>query len=278
MATLAAPGVSATARSRADVTDHDLVAAVRAGRRPRLRAALPPLSPRASPPTSSAWSTTTAARRTSRRRSSSSALRRMRADRPADRLQAVDLRDRQERVHRRSSGARAAPRRSPIDAEDGRSAPPTTAAASTRPDAGRRGRQQAAARPPARRVRRPVGGPPPDPRHARARGPLLPRDRRAAGHEPAVGRVDAVPRAAAADRGVRGAASPASAACGSRRIIERPTAGALGAARPAPHGAPRLRTASRAASTRSWRAWTPASWRGARCGRRSRRSCRCRRS
>ena len=31
MATLAAPGVSATARSRSDVTDHDLVQAVRAG-------------------------------------------------------------------------------------------------------------------------------------------------------------------------------------------------------------------------------------------------------
>ena len=31
LATLAAPGVSATARSRSDVTDHDLVQAVRAG-------------------------------------------------------------------------------------------------------------------------------------------------------------------------------------------------------------------------------------------------------
>ena len=31
MATLAAPGISATARSRPDVTDHDLVQAVRAG-------------------------------------------------------------------------------------------------------------------------------------------------------------------------------------------------------------------------------------------------------
>ena len=46
------------------------------------------------------------------------------------------------------------------------------------PDAARR--HQAAARPPLRRLRRPVGDPPPDPRPARARGPLLPRDRREA--------------------------------------------------------------------------------------------------
>ena len=48
------------------------------------------------------------------------------------------------------------------------------------PTPGRRGRRQAAARPPVRRVRRPVGRAPRDPRPARARGPLLPRDRRAA--------------------------------------------------------------------------------------------------
>ena len=37
------------------------------------------------------------------------------------------------------------------------------------------------ARPPARRLRRALRGPPPDPRHARARGPELPPDRRALG-------------------------------------------------------------------------------------------------
>ena len=40
-----------------------------------------------------------------------------------------------------------------------------------------------------RRVRRPLRDPSRDPRDARARGPQLPRDRRAARHEPPVGRV-----------------------------------------------------------------------------------------
>ena len=50
-------------------------------------------------------------------------------DRAADRVQAVDLRDRQERLHRRSSGAPGAPRRSPTTPTTA-SRPPTTAASS----------------------------------------------------------------------------------------------------------------------------------------------------
>ena len=88
-----------------------------------------------------------------------------------------------------------------------RSRPPTTAGSWRRPGARRRGRRQAGARRPVRRVRRPVGHAPRDPRAARARGPLLPRDRRAHGHEPPGRREHAVPRPPAADRGVRRAAS-----------------------------------------------------------------------
>ena len=54
------------------------------------------------------------------------------------------------------------------------------------------------ARQPLRRVRRPVGHAPRDPAAARARGPLLPRDRRAHGHEPPGRGEHAVPRPLAA--------------------------------------------------------------------------------
>ena len=91
-----------------------------------------------------------------------------------------------------------------------------------------------------RRVRRPVRDAPRDPRHARARGPLLPRDRREARHDPARRREHALPRAPAADRGVRRSSSPASAACASRQIIADGRRQRPRRARPAPRGAPRL--------------------------------------
>ena len=88
---------------------------------------------------------------------------------------------------------------------------------------------------PARRAGRPERGAPPDPRHARVRGPLLPRDRRPHGHEPPVGRVDVVPRPQAAHRGVRRARlRPALRACPGhhrRRVRRWPRR-----SRPAPHG------------------------------------------
>ena len=58
-----------------------------------------------------------------------SALRRMRADRAPDRVQAVDLRDREERVHRRLPPRAGAPRRSPTTPTSGWR-PPTTAGSS----------------------------------------------------------------------------------------------------------------------------------------------------
>ena len=107
------------------------------------------------------------------------------------------------------------------------------------PDARGRGRYAHVARPPARCLRRAVRGPPPDPRHARARGPELPRDRRAPRHEPPVGGVDALPRPPAPLRGVRGArlrrALPAHPV-DHRRRDRRPR----GHPRRAQDGAPRL--------------------------------------
>ena len=118
---------------------------------------------RGSPPTSAGWSATTVAPRTSRRRSS---CRRCGACARGgrDRVQAVDLRDRQERLHRRVSPRtqhrRGVVRRARRDR--GRRSRPARRA---RRDARRRGRGQARDRQPVRRVRRPLAGPP---RHARA--------------------------------------------------------------------------------------------------------------
>ena len=80
-----------------------------------------------------------------------------------------------------------------------RSGPPRRRGAHAR----RRGRRQAAARPPLRRLRRPLGLASRDPRAARVRGPLLPRDRRPHGPQPPRRREHAVPRPQAPGRGVR---------------------------------------------------------------------------
>ena len=86
-----------------------------------------------------------------------SALRRMRADRAADRLQALDLRDRQERVHRRVPALAAAPRRSPTTPRRASRRPTTAArrAPGPSPDDAVAAKQRP--RQPVRRVRRPVG-------------------------------------------------------------------------------------------------------------------------
>ena len=141
-------------------------------------------------------------------------------DRAADRVQAVDLRDRQERLHRRlparapRRGGLVRRRRPALAADHGR-------LVASRPRARRGRRHQAGARPPLRRVRRALRDPPRDPRHARARGAQLPRDRRAHGHEPPRRREHAVPRAQAPGRGVRrarlGRALPARAGDHRRR-------------------------------------------------------------
>ncbi len=123
-------------------------------------------------------------------------------DRPPDRLQALDLRDRQERLHRPVPPLPA--RRGGLDGRRATaSATPTTAASwpATRPR--RRRRRQAAARPPVRRVRRPLRLAPRDPRPARVRGPVLPRDRRPHGPQPPRRREHALPRPQAPGRGVR---------------------------------------------------------------------------
>ena len=199
--------------------------------------------------------------------------------RAPDRVQALGLRDRQERVHRpvpplqaRGGGLLQRRRRA--------SRPPTTARLVAAPSRcpSRAGRQ-AAARPPVRRVRRPVGGPPRDPRAARARGPLLPRDRRAHGHEPPGRREHPLPRPPPPDRGVRRArlrpALPAHPVDHRRRRRAAASARATRAASRATSP-----TASRAAARRSppassTRPPSPA----ARCATaRSRRSPRCSRS
>ena len=123
------------------------------------------------------------------------------------------------------------------DADDGGDAP---APREQGPDARGRGRHAHVARPSARRLRRAVGGPPPDPRHARARGPELPPDRRAPGHEPPVGGVDALPRAPAPVRGVRGARL--------RRALP---------AHPVDHRAAPPAAASARATSARWRATSP---------------------
>ena len=114
----------------------------------------------------------------------------MRATETPIAFEALGLRDRQERLHRRLPALEARRgdllrrrrrRRAPAPREQG-------------PDARGGGRHAHVARSPARRLRRPLGGPPPDPRHARARRPELPPDRRAARHEPAVGGVHPLPR------------------------------------------------------------------------------------
>ena len=174
--------------------------------------------------------------------------------RPADRLQALDLRDRQERLHRpvpplpaRRGGLlrrRRRPRRRPTTAG---SSPP-----SPTPDAAVDAKQRA--RPPVRRVRRPVRDAPRDPRAARARGPLLPRDRRPHGHEPPGRREHALPRPPAADRGVRRARLRRSAACASSRSSPRPAA-----PRPARATRAASRATSRTASRAAARRWPPGS-------------------
>ena len=73
------------------------------------------------------------------------------------------------------------------------------------PDPGGRGRGQAAARRSPRRLRRPVRDPSPAAGHARVRGHVLRRDRRASRHDPPDGREQPVPRAPQAQRGVPGA-------------------------------------------------------------------------
>ena len=132
-------------------------------------------------------------------------------------------------------------------------------------DAGRRGRRQAAARPPLRRLRRPVGLPPRDPRPARARGPLLPRDRRPHGPQPPRRREHPLPRPQAPDRGVRRARlRPALRAhpVDHRLRREQPRwARATRAASPATSP-----TASRAAARPSPPGSTPPSWRASRSG------------
>ena len=111
--------------SRTEVDDHDLGRRPSARRRPRLRAALPAL-----PPADHRLHLRHGPRPRPRGGRHAGGLRLRAApharDRPADRVQAVDLRDRQERVHRRRSAARAAPRRSPTTPTTAW-APPTTA-------------------------------------------------------------------------------------------------------------------------------------------------------
>ena len=107
-------------------------------------------------------------------------------------------------------------------------------------------------------------------------GLVLPRDRRAARHEPAVGRVARSSAPAAASPRSTTSSSPASAAGASRRSSPAPTAGALGArdqrrmARHVSYCQPCRRQARLAGLDSSVLVHTP----GAR--RRSPRSCRCR--
>ena len=173
-----------------------------ARRRPRLRGALRPLPAPDRRATCSAWSATTAAPRTSRRRSSSPRC--GACARPSGRSPSSPGSTRSPRTRASTrSGAAGAPRRSPSTPTSGSSPSDYGRLVGHRARAGRGGRRQAGPRPPVRRVRRAVRDPPPDPRHARARGAELQRDRRAHGHEPPGRREHAVPRAQAAGRGVR---------------------------------------------------------------------------
>ena len=124
-------------------------------------------------------------------------------DRAADRVQAVDLRDRQERVHRPVPALASARRRSRSQAEDGL-APADygrLVGSDPAPD------DAVAAKQELDNLCGAFGGLSDTHHeilvHARARGPLLPRDRRAHGHEPPGRGEHAVPRPPAADRGVR---------------------------------------------------------------------------
>ena len=199
-------------------------------------------------------------------------------DRPRDHLQAVDLRDREERLHRRVS-PRAQHERGVASTPRTRSARPTTAGSprpAPAPDAAIDTKQSID------NLCGAFGGlsraAPRHPRHARVRGPLLPRDRRPAGHEPRGRREHALPRPPPAQRGVRGArqrrALPARAR--DRRRRRRPH---RRAARPAPARAPHLALpavpALRAARRRRRRG---AARSGGGRRRRSPRCCRCRRS
>ena len=166
-----------------------------------------------SPPTSTAWSTTTAGRRTSRR--TSSCRRCAGCARPTARSPSSRGSTRSRRTPAStSSAARGAREEVSYDADDGLGAADSAAdLASRRPTS------------PSSRSSRSTtccgafGGlqrdPPRDPRDARARGAQLPRDRRAAGHDAPGRRVDALPRAPPACRGVRGA-------CHRRALHARP--------------------------------------------------------
>ena len=129
-----------------------------------------------------------------------------------------------------------------------------------------RDREQTAARGPARRLPRRIRASPPHPRPARARGPLLSRDRRAPRDVAAGRREHAVPGPAPAGRGIRGADQRAPLRAHSRahrRLAgesdpapRRPRTAPAGAPSGALPALPAPRACSRAAPSR-WRRTQP---------------------
>ena len=124
-------------------------------------------------------------------------------DRHDDHVPPVDLRDREERRDRPLPPDE--PRRGGVDPRRRRPAAGRPAAARRLGPHPARERDppQGALRPAARRVRWAVDEPPPRARPARARGPLLPRDRAEDGHDAPGRRERAVPRPPPSPAGVR---------------------------------------------------------------------------